>query len=63
MAGREIWNSEQGFVGTYFDYQALMHCLSCQRRDGCPVVDACGLANQWQHYAKDESSPYASEVD
>lgn len=62
MAGREIWNSELGFIGTHADYLALMHCLSCERRDGCPVVDECGLKNGWPHYVKDEASPYASEV-
>lgn len=58
---REIWNSEQGFIGTYADYQALVHCLSCQRRDNCTVVDSCG-PSEWKHYLKDEKSEFASEV-
>lgn len=59
---REIWNSEHGFIGTHADWLALMHCLSCAKRDGCQFVDTCGLESNWRHYAKDEESQYAKYV-
>lgn len=59
---REIWNSEDGFVGSPVDYLALIYCMSCMHQNGCPYVGKCGIANNFEDYLKDDSSEFAELV-
>ena len=50
---REIWNSEDGFVGTFQDKVDLAYCMTCVNRECCNTP----CDSDHGHYVKEEGRP------